>query len=196
MCVVVAVALREMQPNTKRHEPASREERQGDVLVPEEDREDGTNEWGGGEVGSGPRRAEASERTNEQRKAEPVTKEAQHNGGASLRESWEGPGEKDPNGHVYRSRETSLKGCDLDGIASGDFLGEVVVDRPADAGRCNCERASESPPLEPSLPGEERPSHHNRHHPQGDPPVYVFAEYDPRQERGEHSLEVEEEGGG
>src|ERR1700675_1256160 len=126
-----------MQPNAERHEPTGRDEGHADGFMPEEHRQYRSNEWRGGEVSAGPRRTQAPERKDEQHEAQPVTKEAQHEGGADPWQGRERSGEGKADGQVDSAGSGPLEGSDLEWVAGRDFLGEVVVDGPAEAGRRN-----------------------------------------------------------
>ena len=74
----MTVPLCEVKPDAERHEPTCRDQHDGDGLMPEEDRQDGADEWRSGKIGARPRRAETPERKDEQHEAQPVTKESEH----------------------------------------------------------------------------------------------------------------------
>lgn len=65
--MLVLVRLGEMQPDSAAHEKASHDQLRGYGLVQQEQRRDRTQEWSGGEIGSGSRGAEMTEAHHEQR---------------------------------------------------------------------------------------------------------------------------------
>lgn len=82
---------------------------------------------------------------------------------------------------------------DLHRVAGGDFLREVVVDRPARTGARYEKRTGEPAPRHAPLPREDDASRDDREHPERDAAVHVLPEHEPRKERGEYSFEVEQE---
>lgn len=83
---------------------------------------------------------------------------------------------------------------DLNRIAGRHFLGEIVVDRPAEAGPRDQEGTEEPAPLQPSLPGEKCSARHDRHHSQHDPPIHILSKQRPGQDGREYTFEIEQQG--
>ena len=64
--VLVLVSLGYVKPDPERHEARGERQRPRQHILPDDDRDDGAEEWADGEVGAGPRRAEVPQREDEQ----------------------------------------------------------------------------------------------------------------------------------
>ncbi len=98
---------------------------------------------------------------------------------------------------VDRPGDAALDGGEPGGVDEGDLAGEVVVDRPAQAGAEDRQRRPDRAEFDGARgrDGEHHGAGDDRDHAEHDAAVGVLAEHDPRQQRGEHRLGVQQQGG-
>jgi len=189
--VFVFVSLSEVEPHTNAHEERADRETARYRLVKRDHRKQSANERRGREIRACARRSKVSQCNHEQGKADAIAHKAKQK---RFRDGYSaGPRRtlRESQQNVRGTSDRSLEHRDLDRIAAGHFLREVVVDRPTRTCGRNCERASKATPCESTLPRDERAAGNDRQHSKRDSPVDVLAKYDPGDRRREHAFEIE-----
>ena len=125
--------------------------------------------------------------------AHPIAEKSHHRHGSKDRPRRPPRAEPECDNGVCRARHEALEHRDLDRIAGGDLLREVVVHRPGEASRGNRERAHEPAPREAAFPGKEDAPGNDRGHAKRDAPVHVLPKHEPRQRGGEHAFQVQQQ---
>jgi len=189
--VFVFVPLSEVKPHTNTHKQGTGDETARHRLVKRDDRKQGADERRGREIRACASRSKVSQRDNEQHETDAIAHKAKqqrfrdrYNAGPrrALRESQQ---------NVHGTRDNPFEHRDLNRIAAGNFLREVVVDRPTRACRRDSERANEATPCESTLPRDHGAAGDDRQHPKHNSPVDILAKYDPSDRRCEYAFKIE-----
>ncbi len=192
--VRVLVLLGPVKIQRDAHERACDDERDGERLARDEERQSRPDEGRRRKPGPRARRAQVSQREHEAQEAHAVAEQPDEEADSDHRAAGPPGAERERDGEVDRASDRALDRDDQARVGVGDLAGEIVVDRPAQArdrdrdGPCDRRSAVHLPG-----PREDRAGHEHEAHARGQSTIDLLAEDAPRDKRGEDRLEVEQE---
>ena len=193
--VLMFVALGDVKPNANAHEGRRGDQPASQRLTEGDDGKHGPDERCRREIGASARRTELSQRAHEQGEAHTVAQKAEQDCLGGLRPFGPRCAKRDGQEDVHGTGHEPLEHRNLNRVASGHLLREVVVDRPTRAGGRDREGAKKTAPREATLPREQRAAADDRRHSKRDPSIDVLPEHDPRDRRREDAFEIEQQRG-
>jgi len=196
MNVLVSVPFGQVKPDAECHETPGRNEARCNRLSPDEQGQHCTNEWSGRKICAGAGRTETSESNHEEHKADTVADEPERECSRHLEFFGQRARQQKADCQVYASGHTTLQCRDLDWIAAGDLLGEVVIYRPAEARPGDGQSAGQTTPFELPLVAQQCTAGDDYHHSQSDSLADILSKDNPGEQGGEYAFQIEEQGRG
>lgn len=196
MLVRVFMPLSQVQPNAGGHEPGGDPKARGQAVAKKQNGTERTDEGRNREVGTRACGAEVAQREYEQREAKAVAKETDRADGEQGCCRGQLCSQTQRQGGIHAAGAQSFKHRNLHRIAGRNLPSEVVVDSPGSACARDGERTPRCANLGPTFPRETQAARRNERHSQGDTAVEILAEHKPREQRGEHALQVQQQRGG
>ena len=142
--VLMVVPLGQVQPYAQCHQHCGNRQIDRERLAEEEHRDRHADERGGRIVCARARGSNVSQRQNEQHQAEAVTDRADKSGNRECCVVGNVDALPQSKQKIDGAGRQALHHRDLHGIAEGNLAGQVVVQRPAQAGAGNRNRTSDS----------------------------------------------------
>lgn len=140
MRVLVLMLLREVEPDAPTNQCGSSNEEGANRLPKEQNRHRSAYERGQREVGSRPCGADVAESQDEHHQAQTVTQEPDEERPEQHRAERHPGTQRESNPEVHDPGGGSFDRRDLERVPGRDFLGEVIVDAPAEARPCHRKR--------------------------------------------------------
>jgi len=189
------VALGQMEIEAERHQQAAGDEGQGQLFAQEQDRDGGADEGCARVIGASARGAEMAQGQHEQSQRDAVAEEAEQPGERHRTERRKRGARAESDRGVDGAGDQALQHRDNDGIGAGDLAGQVVVDRPGEAGARHQQSRAQCARCGFVRPGEDDGAGDNRGGTDQKAGVHVLAEHDPGEDEGQHAFEIEQQRG-
>lgn len=193
VAMFVFVALRQMKPDSNRHEQSGDSELDRHRFPQNEHGDQPAEERSQREVRPGPGRSNVPKGNNEEHQADTVTGKSDNHRGTQRAEWWQARTKPEGDANVYHSRHTSLQERYLDWVCLRDLARQIVIDGPGKTGAGNHQGAKNCTEDEASTPSQHESPDDDRRHSERDASVKVLSKYEPREKRSQYAFQVQQE---
>ena len=115
--VLVVMALRHMQPQSKCHQEPGKDQLRRHGIAKQEHGQQGADEWSKREVGSGPGRSEMAQRQHEHDEADADPEQADDGAGADQADAWQGRAKRQGEPDIGAAGDETFDHGDLNRIS-------------------------------------------------------------------------------
>lgn len=193
MLVGMLVVLADVQPDSERHEAGCEPEQHAWVLSQNYNGRTGADKGRKREVCTSAGCADPAQRQHVQHEAKPVTGNSNNDSASDSDVGWQRTAAEQPDADIHGTRDQPFGASDLHRVARRNLARQIVIKRPRQACANDRKHAQCAATRSAGGPCQQRAGDQDRNHAEGDAPVEIFLEHEPREQRREDVLEVQQQ---